>query len=242
MDPPSREHAGVEVVAAVAVLFGAVAQAVTGFGFSLVSAPFLVAAYGAPTGVQLNLALSSALNVVLLAGGWRHLDRRSAARLLAPAIVVTVGVGLLVRGSRSDALTVLAGLLCLAGVVAVARGRSLHRLGGTAGALAVGSLAGAMNVVAGIAGPPVVLFGTTAGWPPQVARPTLQAFFLAINVVALATLGLPHRLPWAVVVGGLVGLALGHAAARRLAAGHVRTAVLLTAGAGSLLAVVRGLA
>jgi uncharacterized membrane protein YfcA len=231
----------VEAVAAVAVLFGAVAQAVTGFGFSLVSAPFLVAAYGAPTGVQLNLVLSSAVNVVLLTGGWRHLDRRSAGRLLAPAVVVTVGLGVLIRGSRSDGLTVVAGLLCLGGVVAVARGSSLHRLRGTTGALAVGTLSGAMNVVAGIGGPPVVLFGTTAGWAPEVARPTLQAFFLGINIVALATLGLPDRIPWAVVAGGLAGVAVGWAAARRLGAAHVRTAVLLTAGAGSLLAVVRGL-
>jgi uncharacterized membrane protein YfcA len=231
----------VEAVAAVAVLFGAVAQAVTGFGFSLVSAPFLVAAYGAPTGVQLNLLLSTVVNVVLLATGWRHLDRRSAVGLLVPAVVVTVAVGLSIRGSRSDGLTVLAGLLCLAGVLVVSRGRTLRRLTGPAGTAAVGALSGAMNVVAGIGGPPVVLFGTTAGWPPQVARPTLQSFFLGINVVALATLGLPHRLPWGVAGAGLVGIGLGHAAARRLGADEVRRAVLVTAGAGSLLAVVRGL-
>jgi uncharacterized membrane protein YfcA len=232
----------VEVVAAVAVLVGAVAQAVTGFGFSLVSAPFLVAAYGAPDGVQLNLVLSSGLNVLLVAYGWRHLERRAVVRLLVPAAVATVAVGALVRGSRSDGLTVLAGVLCLLGVAAVARGRTLHRLTGRTGTLAVGGVSGAINVVAGIGGPPVVLFGTTAGWPPEVARPTLQTFFLGINVIALATLGLPDRLPWAVVAGGAIGLLLGRAAARRLSADQVRTWVLLIAAAGSLLAVVRGLA
>jgi uncharacterized membrane protein YfcA len=231
----------VEVVAAVAVLFGAIAQAVTGFGFSLVSAPFLVAAYGAPTGVQLNLLLSTALNLLLLAGGRRHLDGRAAGRLLVPAVVATVVVGTLIRGSQDDRLTVVAGLLCLVGVVAVARGRSLRRITGVAGTIVVGALSGAINVVAGIGGPPVVLFGTTAGWSPEVARPTLQAFFLGINVVGLATLGLPGELPLGLVAGGVVGLVLGQVAARRLDAAQVRTAVLVTAGAGSLLAVVRGL-
>lgn len=228
-------------MAAVAVLFGAVAQAVTGFGFSLAAAPFLVAAYGAPTGVQLNLLISTFLNLLLLARGRRHLDRRAAARLLVPAIVATIVVGALIRGSRDDRLTVLAGALCLLGVVAVARGGTLHRITGVAGTIAVGALSGAINVVAGIGGPPVVLFGTTAGWSAEVARPTLQAFFLGINLVGLATLGLPDELPFGLVAGGAVGLVLGQAAIRRLEAGHVRIAVLATAAGGSLLAMASGL-
>ena len=156
-----------EVLAAVAVLFGAVAQSVTGFGFSLVCAPFLVAAYGAPDGVQLNLALSVGLNLLLLVSGRRHLDARSALRLLLPAVVATVVVGLLIRGSDTDGLTVVAGGLCLIGVVAVARGRSIRRITGRVGTLIVGALSGAINVAAGIGGPPVVLFGTTAGWSPR---------------------------------------------------------------------------
>jgi uncharacterized membrane protein YfcA len=231
----------VEVVAAVAVLFGAVAQAVTGFGFSLVSAPFLVAAHGAPTGVQLNLLLSTGLNLLLLTSGRHHLDQRAAVRLLVPAIAATVVVGALIRGSQDDRLTVVAGLLCLVGVAAVARGRSLQRITGMVGTVLVGSLSGAINVVAGIGGPPVVLFGTTAGWSPEVARPTLQAFFLGINVVGLATLGLPDDLPWSLVAAGVVGLVAGQVMARRLHPDQVRTAVLVTAAAGSLLAVVRGL-
>jgi uncharacterized membrane protein YfcA len=231
----------VEVLAAVAVLFGAVAQAVTGFGFSLVCAPFLVAAYGAPAGVQLNLVLSVGLNLVLLAGGRRHLDGRSAVRLLVPAVVATVVVGLLIRGSDTDGLTVVAGVLCFVGVVAVARGRSIRRITGRVGTVVVGMLSGAINVVAGIGGPPVVLFGTTAGWPPEVARPTLQAFFLGINAVGLLTLGPPDHIPGLMIPAIAVGLVLGQVTARRLHADHVRVAVLLTAGAGSLLAVIRGL-
>ena len=40
---------GPALLAAVAVAAGVTAQAVTGFGFSLVCAPFLIAAYRAPT-------------------------------------------------------------------------------------------------------------------------------------------------------------------------------------------------
>jgi uncharacterized protein len=231
----------VEGVVAAAVLFGSIAQAVTGFGFSLVCAPFLVAAYGAPTGLAINLLASTFLNLTLLLADRRHVDRRAAVRLLVPAVVATVVLGLLVRDADMDGLTVVAGLLCLVGVVAVARRRTLRRLTGPTGTTVVGLLSGAMNVVSGIGGPPVVLFGTTAGWSPQVARPTLQAFFLGINVVALVTLGLPDRLPALVAAAMVVGLVVGRPVARRLHEGQVRVAVLVTAGAGSLLAVVRGL-
>lgn len=231
-----------DLLAAVAVLLGVVAQAVTGFGFSLVSAPFLVAAYDAPAGVQLNLALSSAINVVLLLAGRRHVQWATTGRLLGPATVATVGVGLLIRGSDGGAVTVVAGALCLAGVLVVARGRPVRRLTGTVGTVTVGAVSGAINVAAGIGGPPVVLFGLNAGWEPYRARPTLQAFFLGINLVAIATLGLPHRWPLLLLAGCAAGLGLGAVAVRRLPAGQVRRATLVVAAVGSTLAIVRGLA
>lgn len=234
--------AAMDVVAGVAVLFGAVAQALTGFGFSLVSAPFLVAAYDAPAGVQLNVAISVLVNIVLLLGARSHVQWRTTGRLLAPAAVATVGVGLLLQGRDGGAVTVVAGVLCLAGVVAVARNRPVARLRGTPATVTVGALSGAMNVAAGIGGPPVVLFGLNAGWEPAAARATLQAFFLGINIVALATLGLPDRIPVLVVVGVVIGLFIGRWASARVSVDQVRRATLLIAGIGSILAIARGVA
>ena len=230
-----------EAVAALAVLFGSMASVVTGFGFALVCGPFLVAAYGAPEGVQINLLVSAILSVLLLLSGWQHLDRRSTIGLLVPAAVASVGLGVFVRGSDTDLLTAVSGAVCLVGVIVVARGRVFHRVTGRVGTTLVGTVSGAMNVVAGISGPPVVLFGATIGWPPKVARPTLQAYFLGINIVALATLGLPDDLPLVMVAAMLVGLVLGRPLVHRLQAEHVRVAALVIAGIGSLLAVVRGL-
>jgi hypothetical protein len=87
----------------------------------------------------------------------------------------------------------------------------------------------------------VVLFGTTAGWSPEVARPTLQTFFLGINLVALATLGWPSRLPVVVWVAMALGFVIARPLLPRLRADHVRVAVLVIAAAGSIVAIVRGL-
>ena len=231
-----------DIVAGVAVLLGAIAQALTGFGFSLVSAPFLVAAYDAPHGVQLNVAISILVNIALLSRSTQHVQWRTVGQLLVPAAIATVAVGLLVQDDDGGALTVLAGALCLLGVLAVARNRPVRRLDGATGRATIGALSGAMNVAAGIGGPPVVLFGLNAGWAPKAGRSTLQAFFLGINVVALATLGLPDRLPPLVAVGMVLGLGIGWGLAERVAATDVRRATLLVAAAGSLLAIVRGIA
>ena len=96
-----------------------------------------------------------------------------------------------------------------------------------------------MNVVAGIGGPPVVVYGLNAGWAADVARSNLQAFFLGINAVAIPSLGVttvPLVLPVALIAGTAAGLVLG----RRLPERAVRAAVLVIAAAGSILAVLRG--
>jgi uncharacterized membrane protein YfcA len=232
---------GPELLAAVAVAAGVAAQAVTGFGFSLVSAPFLIAAYRAPTGVQLNLLLSMAVNVAVLSREHRHADRRAAVLLLAPALVAIVPTAYVARRLSAGPLTVAAGLVCLAAVAALAAGGRLRRVTGRAGAVVVGLVSGAMNVVAGISGPPVVLFALNAEWPPERVRPTMQLFFLGLNALTLLSLGRPDRLPAGLMVGFVAGLAGGALLAGRPSGTAVRAATLAIAAAGSVLAVARGL-
>jgi len=80
-----------------AVLVGALAQSVSGIGFSLVCVPFLVGALGAHEGVRLGVALSLLVNVGLLARYHRDLDWRGALLLLAPAAVATPMAAVAVR-------------------------------------------------------------------------------------------------------------------------------------------------
>jgi uncharacterized membrane protein YfcA len=225
----------------VAVAVGVAAQAVTGFGFSLVSAPFLVAAYRAPTGVQLNVLLSMAVNVAVLAREHRRVDYRAAGLLLAPAVVAIVPAAYAVHRLARGPLTVAAGLVCLAAVAALAAGVRLRRGSGRTGTAVAGLLSGAMNVVAGISGPPVVLFALNADWPPERLRPTMQLFFLGLNTLTLLSLGLPHRMPGGLVVGFAAGWLTAHLLGHRPSVDAVRRGTLLLAAAGSALAIGRGL-
>ncbi len=230
------------LLAWVMVALGAFAQALTGFGFSLVSAPFLLAAYAAPLGLQLNIVLSVVLNIGLVATGRRDVDVRSVARLFVPAMVATIVVGVMLRHTDSRVFTVVGGSVCLAGTLLIWSGFSAGRPHGRVATAVVGAASGAMNVSAGIGGPPVVVFAVSANWRPQVARASLQAFFLGINAVALATLGLPRRMPAGLPVALVVGLLAGRVFVRRFEHVSIRTLTLALAAAGSILAIARALA
>ena len=63
------------VAVVASVLVGALAQSVSGIGFSLVCGPLLVAALGPADGVRLGVLLSLALNVVLVVRFRREVER-----------------------------------------------------------------------------------------------------------------------------------------------------------------------
>ena len=230
-----------DILAALAVAVGVAVQAVTGFGFSLVSAPFLIAAYRAPTGVQLSLLLSMAVNLTVLGREHRHVDGRAAGLLLAPALVAVLPAAYAARRLSAGPLTVAAGVVCLAAVAALAGGVRFRRGNGPAGTAVVGFLSGAMNVVSGLSGPPVVLFALNAQWPPERARPTMPLFFLGRNLVTLAALGRPDRVPLGLIVAFAAGMAGGALLSGRSSPAAVRTATLAIAAIGSFLAITRGL-
>lgn len=226
------------IPAAIAVGAGAVAQSVTGLGFSLVCAPFLIATLGRSEGVRLNLLLSAALNLALLAGERRQARWSAALLVLAPAAVATPLFAWVFHRVDGRTLAVAAGAVTIASAAALASGARLRRAGGRTGAVIAGVVSAMTTVLAGIGGPPVAMYAVNAEWPAATVRPTLQAYFLGLNAVGVVALGLP-RLAIAPWVGLAVGWLLGLVVARRVPEGVARPAILLLAAAGGLGAILR---
>lgn len=229
-----------------AVLLGALAQSVSGLGFSLVSAPFLVVLLGPLEGVRIGVALSIVLNVALLVRLRRDVDRRSAVRLLVPSVLATPVVVRLARAVPERPAAGLAGALVLLGALLLVSGVRWPAAAGRVGMVAASLLAATSNVVAGVAGPPVALWAENAGWDGARQRATLQAYFLGANLVAIAFLGLPAVGPGlllscvaALAVGALLGIPLASrtsdATARRATLG-----LAAVGGAAALLSAVAG--
>jgi len=232
------------VIAAVAVALGAVAQGITGLGFSLVSAPFLIAWLGPREGVRVALVLSTVLNVALLARTHRHVLVREGSLLLVPAVAATPFLAWGARRVDGRVLAVTAGTVTFFAAVALLVGVRWARAARSVGAaVAAGVASAGMNVVGSVGGPALALYAVNAGWPPDRTRPTLQVVFLASNLVALASLGLPSEVVgrWPLLVTLGVGWVGGLALARRVPARAARTATLLVAMAGGLVAVAKSL-
>lgn len=229
-----------ELWAALAVAAGALAQWVTGIGFALVCAPFLVALLGPEEGVRAAIVLGIPLNVTMLVTSRRDLRLGDAALLLVPAAVVMPLAGAAVRRTDANALALAAGVLTIVAAGLLATGRRAAGIRGRAGAIGAAVVSAAMNAIAAIGGPAVALYSINAGWRPEAARATLQAYFLGLNVITLVVLGFAWpALPLA--VGLVVGLALGWAVAGHVAVDAARLATLAVAAVGGCAAIGRAL-
>ncbi|WP_232665644.1 TSUP family transporter [Pseudonocardia sp. TRM90224] len=228
------------VVALVAVALGSVAQTVAGFGFALICGPLLITVLGQSDGLRLVITLATLVSVAMLVPTWRQASLRNGLLLAAPGIVLTPGLAWLMQGLDRSVLTVAAGATTLLAAGALAVGLSLQWLRGTKGVLVAGATSGAMNVLGGMSGPVAALYAVNARWPAETVRPTLQVFGIALNLVALASVGGP-LLDGGAMAALAAGWAIGMLVARRLPPARMRQIVLALAALGGMIAVVRGL-
>lgn len=222
------------LLAAVAVLVGATAQSISGIGFALVCGPLLVAVAGPDEGVPLAVALGALLNTSVLLRHRSDLEPRRLLPLLLPALVAVPLFAAGVTRLPARGAEALAGGCAILGAALLAAGLRSRRLAGRGGAVLASVASSGMQVVAGIGGPTTALYTVNAGWPAAAARSTLQAWFLALNLLTLVVLGLPDAAVATIatcVVAMLAGSWLGgrlvsrvtEAAARRTTLGLAAT-------------------
>ncbi|MEU2665044.1 sulfite exporter TauE/SafE family protein [Micromonospora sp. NPDC007220] len=230
-------------LAVVAVALGAAMQRVTGLGFALVAAPFLVIILGPFTGVVLANLLSAAINLVVLASTFRALHRRLAVEMIV-GVVVAVPLGAWVVASLPGPLLLIGvGSITAISVAWVARGNPLRFLRGRAGPVLSGFTSGFFNTTAGTGGPPLAVYAVSTDWSQRSFVPTVQVVGLVTNVLSLAAKGTP-ALSWPLLlacgVAMTVGIAGGQVLSRWLPEERARGSVIGLALVGSVIAVGKG--
>lgn len=223
---------------------GALLQRVSGLGFAMVVAPFLVMALGAEQGVVLvNLCGLVAAGLVLLRV-LRDVDWHAVAALL-PLSLLGIGAGswllTMLPPVQTQVVTACVLLVAMAAVTFLPSAefrRSPALLAGT------GAAAGVMGVTAGVGGVPLVVAGRLTQWEQKSFAATLQPYFVILSAVTVAVrvATAPQTWPplawpvWLGIAAALLGgLALGEVVSRRLSADAVRGWVLTIAWAGTLL-------
>lgn len=228
-----------------AVFVGAATQRVTGLGFALVAAPFLVLVLGPFEGVLLSNLLGVTVSVVVLAVTWRHVDVRRVGLLAVPALVAVPLGAWVARTLPGPHLLCAVGGLVLAGLVAVLCSRKARVFRGAGGAVSAGALSGFMNASAGVGGPAVTLYALSTDWRHPTFVPSVQCYFALVSAASLAAKGMPS-LPGATLALVLValglGLVVGELLTRWVSPDQARSAVAGMAILGAAGTLVKGLA
>lgn len=181
--------AAICVIAALA----AAAQAVSGFGFAMLSVPLMIPVLGAPSSVVVATVLGFVLTIGSTVAERRNVEWRPVLTLSAVALIgVPIGLAVL-QLVDPHWLSLVIGIVVIGATVLLARRTPLH-LDGRAGIYAAGVLSGALLSSTGMNGPPVVAVFQARGLRPLAFRASLQAAFVIQDVMAIVGFVLVARL------------------------------------------------
>ncbi|MEV1330118.1 sulfite exporter TauE/SafE family protein [Micromonospora costi] len=166
------------------VLLGAFAQAVSGFGYALVTVPLLAAAIDPRSAVVVSALTSIGLTLTAAVRERAHARWRVAVILNAAALL-GLPVGLLVLARAPErALSAIIAVVVLGCVALVWSGVRIRT--GPVGLGAVGVLVGVLTAATGTNGPPLVAAFHSLGYEPRVFRATVAATFAGTGLMGLA--------------------------------------------------------
>lgn len=224
--------------AVIGVIFAAAfVRSAMGFGDAVIAMPLLAMMVGLKTASPLVAFMGPTISILILARGWRRVDMRSAARLIAASVLgIPIGIYGLARLPEEPLKIVLGVLILLYGVFGLAKPGARIRNEKAWLPWLVGWSAGVLGGAYNTNGPPVVAYGMLRGWPPESFRATLQGYFLPTGLAILAGHGLAgmwtgevlrsylYSLPaivLGVVLGGLLNRKLTHALFAKLVYGSL---------------------
>lgn len=191
-------------------LIGGLLNGLTGFGTGLTALPLWLQVLEPVVAAQLVSVASIAGHLSAPPSLWRETDWRGLRPMLFAGLLgVPLGLWLLplIRVTVFK-LTVGVVLVCYCLFMLFAAGRVHVRRRHQAAELGVGFLGGVLGGIAGLSGPPPIVWGALRAWPKAQRRQTLQAFNTAVLAAMLA----------ASLTGGLVDTRLLIAAAIALPA------------------------
>ncbi len=168
-------------------LSGATVRFTLGFGDALVAMPVLVLFLPTRVAVPLVALQATTIGLILLTTHKRHVDFKSAWRLLlSSAFGIPVGI-LLLKNAPDLLLKLLLAFVIVVYALYQLLFRARLHLRTDRGAFAFGFLAGMLGAAWNTNGPPVVMYGTMRRWTPERFRATLQGYFFPTSLVIVAS-------------------------------------------------------
>ncbi len=174
-------------VAAIIAFCGFI-NSMTGFGFIIVAAPFLIQLLPPKEAASVALILGIILASVIALRERRTIALRVLFQMFFAALFgIPIGTAMLVRVNPA-VIKIIVGSIVVTVTIALARGLRLHSSRELPLSLAAGFLSGILSGVSGMSGACAVIFFMSQGWKPETVRPTISAFNTIVSIVTLAWL------------------------------------------------------
>ncbi len=173
------------ISAAMVIMFGALVQGITGFGFALVSMPILLFFIDAKVAVPLNILNGLLITAYLCHRLKAHLDWEKIGPLFLGSLPgVAAGVLFLKHADTTSIKFCLGAILIIYSIFGLNNSLTIRNLSKMWGYLA-GFGTGAIGAAFSAGGPPTIIYTTLTGWSKDSIKATLSGFFF-INGIAIA--------------------------------------------------------
>ena len=188
-------------------------QALTGFGFMMLSVPFLVLALPAQVVVPGLILMWLPLGTVQMMEHWRWVNRRALTYMVLGGVVtLPVGAVILRQVDPETMQRAIGGVMIgLAVLLQINPGAPFQRE--RAATIGAGMLSGILATSTSVSGPPVVLLGLKQRWTAKTFRATLVGYFLLISFCCLPFfwgMDLLNKASLELALWGIPGVAVGY--------------------------------
>lgn len=165
------------------VLMASILQTCTGFGFSIISMPFLFLIYQPHTAVQINLILSLLISIIMIFKVKKEVDKIILVRLLKGSVIgIPLGIGIYAY-LNIDLIKVIVSLVIIFLTVCLLLKVKINQTKGRD--FLIGGISGLLTSSIGMPGPPLLLYFSGAGKAKEMIRNTTLAYYLCIYFVSL---------------------------------------------------------
>ena len=230
------------------IFIASMVNGLCGFGFALVSVPFMMLFLSPKTVIPLITLSSLALDAAILFEARRHVEWRKVGSLMVPGIAgMLIGVWLLNYlgiGSLKLYIGAIITLFALASLMGLRRDFENER----AATVVAGFLAGLLGGSSSIPGPPIVLFFQNQKMAKETFRANLIAFLLSLYVVTIPMYVMNGLVTWELtraslifVVPVLLGAGVGIRLSYRIDEASFKKIVLVLVTLGGFMSILTGL-
>ena len=199
------------------ILFSAMIQGATSFGFSLLALPLLGLFLNLKTIVPMLVFFSLIMNMIILVR-LKMVPQIKSLLLMFVMAVLTTPIG--VQFMKEDTLKIIIGIVLILIAIAMKRGFRIQMKDQNKSYAIAGILSGLLNGSVSLSGPPIVVMLSNENKNRDHFRSSLTTYFLLLNIVTITLYVSGDLITWQsfkdqlvilpfLIIGTLIGTMLG---------------------------------